>query len=309
MSDSWPVRVWEAADADAVGALLDPGASAVWRTQFHTRHGPDPEPPGWGRTVVATMPGDNRSVVGAASIIRNRLHPSHYVGGVEVALGRRRRGLEQPCWLGCFGPEPMAARLRPRSRLPTARRRRSSVVPAGGSTNAARASSSTRGRPRSWRGRGAQVVAPASSSSSARSGGNGSPSGTRSSTDGSIGRGRRSVTRSCSATSSPSSSTTSMSNSAPASALARTWRPPRTVSVSATAIGSSSPRLKPRSARWRGPGWGHHRCCARARRRRWHLRDRVRRPRRRPPPRTRRVVVAGHAPQATRSHRGVLAQT
>lgn len=117
MSDSWPVRVWEAADADAVGALLDPGASAVWRTQFHTLHGPDPEPPGWGRTLVATMPGDNRSVVGAASIIRNRLHPSHYVGGVEVALGRRRRGLGTALLAGLLRARtdgrPIAAKVSP----------------------------------------------------------------------------------------------------------------------------------------------------------------------------------------------------
>ena len=90
------VRGWRPGDERAVGALLDPGADALWVDQFHALHGPGRGGARWRSTVVATVEpggGVGELVVGAASVAANAVHPGRCSCAIEVHPAWRRRAV------------------------------------------------------------------------------------------------------------------------------------------------------------------------------------------------------------------------
>ncbi|MEH3078757.1 MAG: GNAT family N-acetyltransferase [Quadrisphaera sp.] len=108
------LRAWKPSDAPAVADLLDPDADPLWVAQCHALHGPPRDGERWRRTLVAEVEG---RVVGAATVARNRVHPDHCSGAVDVHPAWRRRGIGRRLLTAVRAsrPEvrPLASKLRP----------------------------------------------------------------------------------------------------------------------------------------------------------------------------------------------------
>ncbi len=86
----WSLREYRAGEQQGVDALIDEDTEPLFALQGHPLQGPAREGERWRRTVVAELDG---MVIGAATVARNKWHPSYTTLIVEVAAAHRRRGL------------------------------------------------------------------------------------------------------------------------------------------------------------------------------------------------------------------------
>ncbi len=86
----WTLRDYRPGDQQGVDALIDDDTEHLFTLQGHPLHGPARDGERWRRTLIAELDG---LVIGAATVARNKWHPTYITLIVEVASAYRRRGL------------------------------------------------------------------------------------------------------------------------------------------------------------------------------------------------------------------------
>lgn len=82
------IRGWRSGDELVVDSLLADDAGEIWRTQFHTLHGPDRAHP-FRRTLVA----EDDDMLGVVTVAASPIHTTGAACAIEIHPHHRRRGI------------------------------------------------------------------------------------------------------------------------------------------------------------------------------------------------------------------------